>query len=242
MNAITLGMHIVAGALGLLAGFVALYVAKGAWLHRKSGTVFVYTMIVMALVGGLIALVRSKAPEGNVPVALLTTYLVITGLTTVRPRRAGSGRLDVGLVLLASAIGVTFFAFGALAIASPSGKLHGFPAAPFFIFGGITLLAIIGDVRLIRSGGSQAIRGAPRLARHLWRMSTALLIATLSASVQFGKLIPKQYRVPGMLMLPLLAIVVTMVYWLWRVRVRRSLRGIVSITERRVATATLSGD
>ena len=242
MNAITLGMHIVAGALGLLAGFVALYVAKGAWLHRKSGTVFVYTMVVMALVGGLIALVRSKAPEGNVPVALLTTYLVITGLTTVRPRPAGSHRLDVGLVLLASATGVTLFAFGALAIASPNGKLHGFPAAPFFIFGGVTLLAIIGDVRMIRSGGSQAIRGAPRLARHLWRMSTALLIAALSASVQFGKLIPKPYRVPGLLMLPLLAIVVTMVYWLWRVRVKRSLRGIVSITERRVAAAAVGGD
>ena len=242
MNAITLGIHIVAGAFGLLAGFVALYVAKGAWLHRKSGMVFVYTMIVMALVGGLIALVRSKAPEGNVPVALLTTYLVITGLTTVRPRPAGSRRLDVGLVLLASAIGVTLFAFGALAIASPTGKLHGFPATPFFMFGGIPTLAIVGDVRMIRLGGSRAIRGAPRLARHLWRMSTALLIAALSASVQFGKLIPKPYRVPGLLMLPLLAIVVTMVYWLWRVRVRRSLGGIVSVKERRVAAVALSGD
>ena len=58
-------------------------------------------------------------------------------------------------------------------------------------------------------------------------MSTALLVAALSASVQFGKLIPKEYRFPGMLALPLLAIVVTMVYWLWRVRVRRKLRGIV---------------
>jgi len=227
MNAITLGLHIVAGALALLAGYVALYSAKGAPLHRTSGKVFVYTMIVMSLLGGLIAVVRSKAPAGNVPVAVLTMYLVITALRTVRPVGAPSRRLDAGMMVLVAAITLTFFTFGALAISSPKGVLNGFPAAPFFIFGSIALLASIGDVRLIRSGGTQAIRGTRRLARHLWRMSTALLIAALSASVQFGKLIPEPYRVPGLLAVPLLAIVVTMLYWLWRVRVRRKLRGVV---------------
>jgi hypothetical protein len=33
-----------------------------------------------------------------------------------------------------------------------------------------------------------------------------------------------------MLAIPLLAIVVTMVYWLWRIRVRRKLRGVVVAT------------
>lgn len=222
-----LAVHVVTGAIALLAGYVALYTTKGARVHRTSGMVFVYTMIIMALVGGTIALVRSKAPEGNVPVALLTVYLVSTALTTVRPRGDGSRRMDIGFMALGSAITLTLFAFGVIAIASPNGLLNGFPAAPFLIFGSIALLATVGDVRLIRAGGVQTIRGAPRLARHLWRMSTALLVAALSASVQFGKLIPKEYRFPGMLAVPLLAIVVTMVYWLWRVRVRRKLRGIV---------------
>ena len=226
MNAMTLTVHIVTGAVALVAGYVALYATKGARVHRKSGMVFVYAMIIMALIGGLIALVRNKAPAGNVPVALLTVYLVSTALTTVRPHAAGSRRMDVGFMALGSAITLTLFAFGVVAIASPEGLL-GFPAAPFFIFGSIALLATTGDVRLIRAGGVRTIRGAPRLARHLWRMSTALLIAALSASVQFGKLIPKAYRFPGMLALPLLAIVVTMLYWLWRVRGRRKLRGIV---------------
>ena len=135
--------------------------------------------------------------------------------------------MDICVLALGSAITLTLFAFGVVAIGSPKGLLNGFPAAPFFIFGSIALLAISGDVRLIRAGGVHTVRGAPRLARHLWRMSTALLIAALSASVQFGKLIPKEFRFPGMLALPLLAIVVTMVYWLWRIRVRRKLRGIV---------------
>jgi len=230
MNAMTLAVHIVTGAIALLAGYVALYATKGARVHRTSGMVFVYTMIIMALVGGLIALVRNKAPEGNVPVALFTVYLVITALTTVRPRGGDSRHLDIGLMLLGSAITLTLYSFGAVAIASPKGLLNGFPATPFFIFGSLAVLATVGDVRLIRAGGVHTIRGAPRLSRHLWRMSAALLIAALSASVQFGKLIPKEYRFPGMLALPLLAIVVTMLYWLWRIRVRRKLRGIVVAT------------
>lgn len=89
---IDLVVHIVAGSLGVVSGFVALYAAKGARLHRKSGMVFVYATITMALMGAMMAAARGVAPAANVPVGLLTTYLVITGLATVRPPSAGSRR------------------------------------------------------------------------------------------------------------------------------------------------------
>ena len=47
--------------------------------------VFVYAMITMALMGSVMAVVRDAAPAANVPVGLLTAYLVITALVTVRP-------------------------------------------------------------------------------------------------------------------------------------------------------------
>jgi len=84
--------HIVAGGVGILTGFIALYAVKGARVHRKSGTVFVYAMIAMALLGGTIAIVRNRAPQGNVPVAALTLYLVITALISVKPPRVGARR------------------------------------------------------------------------------------------------------------------------------------------------------
>src|SRR5215208_1956680 len=115
----TLVVHVVAGTLALLAGYVALYSAKGARVHRKAGLVFVYAMVVMALVGALIAITRNKAAEGNVPVAFLTMYLVITALTTVRPRAGESSRLDMGMMVLVVAIAVTFFTFGAIAMSRP---------------------------------------------------------------------------------------------------------------------------
>jgi uncharacterized membrane protein len=41
-------VHILAGGLGLVSGYVALYATKGATLHRKSGMLFVCVMTTMA--------------------------------------------------------------------------------------------------------------------------------------------------------------------------------------------------
>lgn len=235
---VSLFVHIIAGGVGILSGFVALYAMKGAQLHRKSGTVFVYAMIAMALLGATIAVVRNKAPAGNVPVAFLTMYLVVTALTTVRPRAVESRRLDFGLMLLATAITLAFFTIGSIAIANPA-AVQRFPAAPFFVFGTIALLASIGDIRLIRSGGAQAIRGAPRLARHLWRMCTALLIATFSFFLGQAKVFPKPIRIYPLLAIPPLIVLSALLYWLWRVRIRQSLRGMVGASERRIAPRTV---
>jgi uncharacterized membrane protein len=223
---LTLAVHILAGSLSLLFGYVALYSAKGATLHRRSGVLFVCAMLAMASCGMVLAVARDKAPSVNIPAGLLTSYLVITSLTTVRPPIAGARWLHVGGMLLASAVGLTMLTFGLEAIAN-GGRRNGMPAFPFFMFATVGLLGSAGDLRVLRSG---AFKGASRLARHLWRMSFALFIAALSFSVQIGKMIPKPLRVPGLLVLPMLAVLVTMLYWLWRVRVRRTLRGIVGVS------------
>lgn len=221
-------VHIFAGAVGILSGYVALSVAKGAGLHRRSGMVFVYAMTTMALIGTTIAFARDVAPWANGPVGLLTAYLVMTGLTTVRrPSAERSRQLDFGLMLLVVAVTVTLFTFGVRVLASPTGKLYGMPALPFLIFAGIGLLATVGDLRLIRAGGVQTIRGAPRLARHLWRMCTALLIAAFSFFLGQAKVIPKPIRIVPLLLIPPLIVLGALLYWLWRVRFRGSLRGIV---------------
>ena len=219
-------VHIVAGGLGLVSGFVALYAAKGARLHRRAGMVFVYAMLTMCAAGGGIAAVRGVTPALNVPAALLTAYLVVTALTTVRPPAAGSRWLHVGGMLVALAVGLTSLTFGFEALASANGRRNGMPAFPFFLFGVVGSLAGLGDLRLMRS---EALRGTARLARHLWRMSFALFIAALSFFLGQAKVIPKPIRITGLLALPVLAVLLTMLYWLWRVRFRRSFRGIVVV-------------
>jgi hypothetical protein len=217
-------VHILAGVLGLLAGYLALYTPKGATLHRKSGRLFVYAMLTVAVAGTAIAAIRNVAPALNIPAALLTSYLVITALTTVRPPAAGARWLNPGLMLVALAVGLTSLTFGFEAIASPDGKgRDGMPPFPFFMFGVVGTLAGVLDLRMMRSAG---LKGASRLARHLWRMSFALFIAALSFFIGQAQVFPKPIRIMPLLALPVLAVLVTMLYWLWRVRVRRSLRGI----------------
>src|SRR5438094_4789090 len=220
---IDLTVHIVAGALGILAGYVALAAAKGDRVHRGSGMVFVYAMLTMALMGSLMAVVRHVAAGANGPVGVLTAYLVITGLTTVRPPGTRSRSVDVALMAVVLAAMATLYTFGFEVLASPTGKLYGMPAFPFLIFGTIGLLAAAGDLRAIRSGGVRAIRGTPRLVRHLWRMSTALLIAAFSFFIGQAKIIPNPYRVLPILIIPPLMALVALPYRLGRIRVLGSL-------------------
>lgn len=223
---VTVVVHILAGSLALISGYVALYAAKGATVHRKSGMLFVYAMLTMAILGAMMAVGQGGAWGAvNFRAGLLTAYLVVTALTTVRPPAAGSRWLSVGGMLVALTVGLISLTFGFEAIAN-GGRRNGVPAFPFFLFGLVGLLAGVGDFRIIRSG---SLRGAPRIVRHLWRMSFALLIAAMSFFFGQAEVIPKPIRIPALLALPVLAVLVTMLYWLWRVRIRRSLRGLIRV-------------
>lgn len=94
------------------------------------------------------------------------------------------------------------------------------------MFGVVGLLASVGDLRILRSG---ELQGTARLARHLWRMSFALFVAALSFFIGQQKVIPEPMRIPGLLALPVLAVHVTKLYWLWRVRSPRSIKGSVGV-------------
>ena len=219
---ITLIVHIVAGSLGLISGFIALYSAKGAALHKKAGIVFVCTMLTMSTAGLSIALVRGVAPMINVPAALVTASLVITALTTVRPPSPAARWLNLVAMITLLAVGLSNLAFALQAFAN-GGQRNGIPAFPFILFGLAGTIAGVGDLRMLRSG---PLHGARRIARHLWRMSFALFIAALSFFIGQAKVIPKPIRIMPLLALPVLMVLVTMFYWLWRVRIRKSLRGL----------------
>jgi uncharacterized membrane protein len=67
-----LPVHILAGGLGLVSGYVALSAAKGGTLHRKSGMLFVWAMLTLSVTGMLISALNGVAPAINIPIALLT--------------------------------------------------------------------------------------------------------------------------------------------------------------------------
>jgi uncharacterized membrane protein len=213
---VTLLVHIAAGAFGLLTGYVALFSRKGGALHRKAGRGFVYAMLTMAGAGFVIAALQVVAPAINIPAALLTASLVITALTTVRPASETARRLNLGATFATLGVGLTSLTFAFQAVAN-GGTRNGMPAFPFFMFGIVGMLAAAGDLRMMVGG---ELRGARRIARHLWRMSFALFIAAMSFFIGQSDEFPAALRIMPLLALPVVAVLVTMFYWLWRVRRR----------------------
>ena len=182
----------------------------------------------MALMGAWLAATRNAAPEANVPVGLLTAYLVVTGIFTVKPPINRRRAIEIALAVLAFVVSMTLLGFGIKAASSSKGTLHGIPTFPFFLFGGVALLATIGDVRLIRAGGAHLIRRTQRLTRHLWRLGFAHAIAVFSFFLGQAKVLPKEYRILPLLAIPPLIALGALFYWLWRVRLKRSLRRVVA--------------
>jgi uncharacterized membrane protein len=205
-------LHVVAGLIALASGAVALSALKGGRLHRRSGMIFVYTMLFMSATGALMAGLRLN--WGTVVPGVLTFYLVSTALLTVRRPAEGFQWLDSAALLVVLAVVITDVTFGLQALASPTGRRFGYPPPLYFIFASVALLATVGDIRMLRAGG---VQGARRIARHLWRMCFAMWIATASFFLGQARHFPKPLRNGALLSIPVLLVLVAMFYWLARV-------------------------
>lgn len=204
----------------MILGAVALLASKGATLHRRSGLLFVFAMLTMGISGSVLA-VRQSLTNANVLGGFMSAYFVITALTTVRPASVWTRRLDSGALVVAIALALIEIGLGFKALASPRGTIDGAPFFMLFFLATITTLAAAGDVRVMRSG---ALRGGPRLARHLWRMCFALFIAAgsfLSIRARVAKILPEPFTTAPMRALPVALVFTAMFYWLWRVRRRK---------------------
>jgi len=217
---LTLVIHILTGSAGLITGFIALFVVKGATVHRRTGILFVYSMVAMALAGGTMAIAKNVGVKINIPSAVLAAYLVLTSLVAVRAPTPRTRWFTIGAMLAVIPVAAFDFIIAADLLADEKNRAF---AVPFFAFGVLGLLAIIGDIRVLRFG---PLTGSRRIARHLWRMCFALLIACLSFFIGQAKVIPEPIRIMPLLAMPMLIVVIAMIYWLWRVRLRQTLRGL----------------
>jgi len=214
----------------MILGAVALSVKKGGTIHRRSGMLFVYAMVVMGVTASILEFLQDAAAT-NVVAAVLSLYFVGTALTTVRPASRWTRAINVAALTVA--VGLAFLAIvgGVKNVNSPDLSPGGVPFRTIgvmsFVLATVLILAAAGDVRIMRSGMP---RGGPRLARHLWRMCFALFIAAgsfFSIRDRVAKILPEPFTTGPMRALPILLLFGAMFYWLWRVRGRRTLPVIV---------------
>jgi len=85
-------VHVGTGVIALVSGTIAAFADKGGRLHRKAGTVFVVSMLVMATFAGYLA-VAVPDQKVNLFIGAFVAYLVATAWMTVR---RGEGTTGVG--------------------------------------------------------------------------------------------------------------------------------------------------
>jgi uncharacterized membrane protein len=214
-------LHIGAGALCLVCGSIALFAPKGGPLHRMAGSVFTASMLVMGVFACYLGVV---IPDQfvNVFIACFTIYLVTTAWLTVRRKEGVAGLAETIALIVAICL---FAPFGVLSFQLATGLRPAFKSAvPFegpvlvaiYVFASVLAIAAIGDARIVLARGAT---GAPRIARHLWRMCLGLTLTFGSAFTNgFARLLPGPYHVPPGFFLPQFAPLLLMVFWLIRVR------------------------
>ena len=198
-------LHISGGLAAIVFGFGALAFRKGGRMHRWSGTAFFVAMLFMAGDAGYLAIVRNE--HENILAAFFTLYMVLTAWLAAKRREKKVDALNwIGLAV-AWTITVGGIAFG-LKAASEQASL-----APFIGFGVTALIATVTDLRVILVGG---ITGGARIARHLWRMCTALFIAVASFFLGQSQLVPQSLRDYNLEAIPPGIVILALIYWLSR--------------------------
>jgi hypothetical protein len=215
------GLHICGGTVGLVSGTIAAFARKGSPLHRVAGNVFFVAMLVMAAFAVILAAVI-PGQIFNLFGGTFALYLIVTAWMAARRRDGTVGlgeKIAMVLVLCLSlpfallsfqlAIGATPFFHSAISFEGPV-------LIAVYVFTFMTLIAAAMDVKVVLAGG---ISGAPRIARHLWRMCLALLMATGSAFTNgLPRLLPGPMHVTTIYFLPQLVPLGLLIFWMIRVR------------------------
>lgn len=217
---LVLAVHFAAGLVSIVAGAIALAVAKGGRLHKLSGLVFTLTMVALGLTAAGIGAYENR--PGQVVGGVLAAYLVFSAMATVKSLPRIGQRFNVALMVLAFVFALTMLFEGVTEWLDPAVKVIGRPrVVPPLVVGTIMLLAAVGDLRAIRAGG---LHGSRRLERHLWRMCFGLFVATGSFFLGQMNFIPEPARNMPLLLVLAFAPILFLFYWMLRVRVRGGVR------------------
>jgi uncharacterized membrane protein len=210
-------LHVGGGATGIVSGWVAILARKGGRLHRVAGTVFFVAMLTMSGIATIVAPMLDADQWVNTTMAVFTFYLTATAWATVQRRAGEVGRFERAAAVVPVGVVVVGLWLAWVAVQAGSAGAN----APVFPFAVIAALAAVCDVRMIRRGG---ISGAPRVARHLWRMTLALFVATGSFFLGQQKFLPEAMQGTYIPAVPVLGVVMLLAFWMLRVRLPRRAR------------------
>jgi hypothetical protein len=210
---IVMAIHIAAGLLALPAGTVAVAARKGGRLHKRAGTIFFGSMLVLGVTASMLEPFRS--PPGSPVGGIMVCYFVVTSWVAARRRDGTTGRFEIVACAAALGLAVLMIWGGFTGATTPAGP------GPVFALGGLCLLAGLLDLNAILRGTLTPVQ---RISRHLWRMCFAFFIATGSFFLGQQDVLPAAVRGSPALFVLAFAPFAVMAFWLVRVRVGKRFR------------------
>lgn len=218
---VELFIHIVAGTLGLISGFIALASSKGSGLHRLAGKVYFQTMIIMSLTGMNMAL-RSMIFI-TVLASALTIYLVYTSWLAVKIAYFKSLAFKVSSFVMGACVSFFGMCLSLRAYYGTTDMIHSFavPAEVYYLFTGLALIATTADLVFIFQKKRQYKR---RMLRHVWRMCVPLYIASSSFFVGQEQLFPDWLQGSYLLQIPQFTAILLMLYWVARIHIYKGIK------------------
>jgi len=206
-------LHIIMGAFALISGITAFSVQKGASLHKKSGLIFVVTMLIMSSTGAFLAALNGE--KLNIVAGCLTFYLVATAYLVVHPFKNNDRFYNTLLMVFGLMVGVSGMIVATSILDDGGTKIDGQPTQVLVVFSAIALLASASDLRILFSG---RLKGKKKCIRHIWRMGIALFMATTSFFLGQSQVIPEEIRTITFLVAPVFLVLFLTLYWAVRVQ------------------------
>jgi uncharacterized membrane protein len=214
----TLTMHIIAGTVCLVTGYVALFTRKGKARHRKYGNIFVAAALFTASSAILIAVLK---PEKLISVVggLTSLYLVLSGLRAATTRQSGLHRTDLILLIVPVATGALALGLAITAYYSTDRKLQGLPFGAYLFWALVSFVSIGADISYILR---TKIKVSTRICRHLWRMCFGLFLAEAALILGQRHVLPAALQSPAYIATPLVVVLATMIFWIVKIRLSAS--------------------
>ena len=206
-------LHILMGVFALISGTIAFFSRKGASLHKKSGLIFVITMLIMSSTGAFLAALGGE--KLNIVAGCLTFYLVATAFLVVHPFNKYDRFYNTLFMVFGVIVGVIGMIVGVSLLNDGVIKIDGQPTQVLIVFSAIALIASVCDLRIVFSS---RLKGKQKLIRHIWRMGIAMFLATTSFFLGQSQVIPEEIRTTAFLITPVLLVLLLTIYWLVRVQ------------------------
>lgn len=107
--------HVSAGSTALIVGLFPMFSKKGSRLHNRTGLVYVYCMITVAITALLLCGLQpfKLFRLFLTGIAVFSFYLCITGWRATKQKKSGSARVDEVLTYTTLAVSVAMLGFGA---------------------------------------------------------------------------------------------------------------------------------